>query len=95
MRDFPTVQWVRRCASSAGGLGSLLGWGTKISHALWLKKLKKKKKKEEEDLIVEPWKCTMGKQGFIFEEMNPWVDTCCLNDLLRNGIPAPNTCLHV
>ena len=27
------VQWLRLCASNAGGTGSVLGQGTKISHA--------------------------------------------------------------
>ena len=26
------VQWLRRCASTAGGTGSIPGWGTKIPH---------------------------------------------------------------
>ena len=26
------VQWLRPCASNAGGVGSIPGWGTKISH---------------------------------------------------------------
>ena len=29
------VQWLRFCASSAGGTGSILGWGTGIPHATW------------------------------------------------------------
>ena len=28
------VQWLRLCASSAGGIGSIPGWGTKIPHAV-------------------------------------------------------------
>ena len=27
-----TVQWLRFCASTAEGVGSILGWGTKILH---------------------------------------------------------------
>ena len=30
---FLAVQWLRLCASNAGYLGSILGWGNKISHA--------------------------------------------------------------
>ena len=26
------VQWLRLCASTAGGMGSIPGWGTKIPH---------------------------------------------------------------
>ena len=29
------VQWLGLCASSAGGMGSIPGWGTKIPHATW------------------------------------------------------------
>ena len=43
--DFPVVQWLRLCASNAGGAGSIPGQGTKIPHASWHgQKLKKKKK---------------------------------------------------
>ena len=42
------VQWLKLCASTVGGAGSIPGWGTKIPHALWYSqktnKLKKKKK---------------------------------------------------
>ena len=39
------VQWLRLCASYAGGLGSVPGQGTKISHAVWYcQKIKKKTK---------------------------------------------------
>ena len=29
----PAVQWLRLCTSTAGGTGSIPGWGTKILHA--------------------------------------------------------------
>ena len=29
------VQWLKLCASIAGGMGSISGWGTKILHAAW------------------------------------------------------------
>ena len=29
-----TVQWLGHCASTAGGMGSILGQGTKIPHAV-------------------------------------------------------------
>ena len=32
------VQWLRHCASNARGLGSIPGWGTKISHVCGLAK---------------------------------------------------------
>ena len=38
------VQWLRFCASIVGGVGSILGWGTKIPRAAWCgQKIKKKK----------------------------------------------------
>ena len=37
------VQWLRLCASNAGGVGSIPGAGTKIPHALRPKKEKRKK----------------------------------------------------
>ena len=33
MWDFSGVQWLRLCASTAGGTGSIPGWRTKILHA--------------------------------------------------------------
>ena len=32
-RDFPGGKWLRLCASTAGGTGSIPRWGTKIPHA--------------------------------------------------------------
>ena len=29
------VQWLRLRASNTGRVGSILGWGTKIPHAMW------------------------------------------------------------
>ena len=29
------VQWLRLCTSTAGGSGSIPGWGTRIPHAVW------------------------------------------------------------
>ena len=29
-----TIQWLRLCASNAGGVGSIPGWGAKILHAM-------------------------------------------------------------
>ena len=39
------VQWLRICASTVGGTGLILGWGTKILHIVWWVQSKKKKKK--------------------------------------------------
>ena len=33
--NFLMVQWLRLCASNAEGTGSILGWGTEMTHATW------------------------------------------------------------
>ena len=38
----PVVQWLRLCVSTTGGTGSILGQGTKVSHAMWYGQKKKK-----------------------------------------------------
>ena len=51
------VQWLRLCASTAGGTGSIPGQGTKILHAEWHgQKFKKKKerKKEKKNISMSP-----------------------------------------
>ena len=40
--DLLVVQWFRLCASNAGGMGLIPGWGTKIPHATWRGKKKKR-----------------------------------------------------
>ena len=42
----PVVQWLRLCASNAGGMGLIPGQGTKILHASRSGKEEKKKKKK-------------------------------------------------
>ena len=44
------VQWLRLCASYAGGLGSVPGQGTKISHAVWYRQKINKKPKNPVNL---------------------------------------------
>ena len=39
------VQWLRLCASTTGGMGLILGQGTKILHAIWHRQNKTKQKK--------------------------------------------------
>ena len=43
------VQWLRLHASTAGGLGSIPGWVTKIPHAHGAAKKKKTEKKRKEN----------------------------------------------
>ena len=43
-RDFLAVQWIRLCASNAGGVGSISGQGTKIPYALWHSQKRTKEK---------------------------------------------------
>ena len=49
------VQWLRLRASTAGGTGSIPGWGAKIPHTTWhgqkIKKIKKKKNATGLDVI--------------------------------------------
>ena len=41
------VQWLRLCASTAGGTGLIPGWGTKIPHAVWYGQKKKREREKE------------------------------------------------
>ena len=41
------VQWLRLCALTLEGLGSIPGWGTKIPQAMWHGRKKKKKKRHK------------------------------------------------
>ena len=47
LRTSLVVQWLELCASSAGGLSSILGWGTKIPQAVRCGQKKKKRFKEK------------------------------------------------
>ena len=42
IRTSLVVQWLRLCASMAGGTGLIPGWGTKIPHAAWHSQKKKR-----------------------------------------------------
>ena len=46
------VQWLRLRASTAGGMGLISDWGTKILHALWCSQKTKTKKQKIFKLIV-------------------------------------------
>ena len=65
------VQWLRLCVSSAEGLGSIPGRGTKIPRAVWHgQKIKKKKKSHSEDskgIKIKPPKTKNGR-GDLVEE---------------------------
>ena len=54
MGNFLVVQWLGLHTSSAGGRGSIHGWGTKIPHGTWCsqKKIKKKDDFDESDLFA-------------------------------------------
>ena len=49
IRDSRVVQWLGLCAHTAGGLGLIPGWGTKIPHAVW----HGPEKKEEEEMYIK------------------------------------------
>ena len=51
------VQWLRLCSSTSGGLGSIPGQGTKISHATWHGQ---KKKKEEGRVLSHTCACLVA-----------------------------------
>ena len=54
-RNSLVVQWLGLCASTAGGTGSLPGWGTKILHAAQCgenKKQANKKARKEKRLSM-------------------------------------------
>ena len=46
------VQWLRFCASTAGGVDSIPGQGTKIPHAAWPHTLLKRKRRLKENLTL-------------------------------------------
>ena len=41
------VQWLRVCTSTAGGMGLIPGWGTRILYTVWLGKKQKKEIKKK------------------------------------------------
>ena len=53
------VQWLRFCASNAGGLGSIPGWGSKTPH-----EAKKKKKKHSKMEMSKDVQDTWGKKDW-------------------------------
>ena len=48
------VQWLRLCASTAGGLGLIPSWEAKIPHTMQVEQPKKKKKIVEKMLRHTP-----------------------------------------
>ena len=58
------VQWLRLHASTAVGIGSIPGQGTKILHAIW----PKKKKKERKEKRVEAHGEEKSVQGRRYKE---------------------------
>ena len=51
------VQWLKLCASTVGGAGSIPGWGTKIPHALWYSQKTNKLKKKKKDIFLGGQEC--------------------------------------
>ena len=45
-------QWLKLCASNAGGVGLIPGQGTKIPHASWQKKNKNKKTQNRSNIVT-------------------------------------------
>ena len=60
------VQWLRLQAANAGGVGLILVWATKISHALrYGQKYKKKKKKKLKATFSESNRSRMWARSFV------------------------------
>ena len=55
------VHWLRFCASTAGGMGSVLGWGTKIPHTKPFSQKNKKRKPGQQIL-------SGVEEGFVSED---------------------------
>ena len=53
--EFPGVQWLGLQASTAGGMGSIPGWGTKTLHVTWPKTNKAKCKQVEGWVPTNKW----------------------------------------
>ena len=68
------VQGLRLCASTARGMGSSPGWGTKILHAAWSSQKKKKK-----TFVVE----------VTIKERRTDTATALWHPLIRSGLSAP------
>ena len=58
---FLAVQWLRLCASNAGGVGLIPGWGIKIPHIVHHKKKKKRINHEirDEERMLLPTKSAL------------------------------------
>ena len=57
------VQWLRLCASTAGGTGSIPGRGTKIPHAVQRGQKKKKKKMRDGWELVDKYPSSLPLCG--------------------------------
>ena len=69
--DFPGSPVLKTSPSTAGGVGSIPGWGTKIPHALQPKKSKHKKKKQYCDKFNKDFKHG-PHQKYIFLKSAMW-----------------------
>ena len=72
------VQWLRLCASTAGGMGSIPGWGTKIPHAAQYGQKEKRKKKRlclkcQLCVCVCVCVCVCGGGGYLWKWLS-WVE---------------------
>ena len=69
---FLVVQWLRLPASTAGGMGSIPGPGTKIPHATWRSQKKKKKfpLKFSDIYSTELWKPSQVTMAAVFHHQS-------------------------
>ena len=72
----PVVQWLRLCASTAGGKGSIPGQGTKIPHAVLCSQKKRKKKRKKWKKKKLPYDPAIPLLGIYLEKTIIWKDTC-------------------
>ena len=88
------VQWVRLCASTAGGMGSIPVWGTKTPHATphgW------KEKKDSDPLLVAAVIRKIRFSLFFSESQNFYMGTVPFNVIHLESlicIPIMSHCQH-
>ena len=78
------IQWLKLCASNAGGVGSILCWGTKIPHAPGNNQKKKKKKKD-----LTGWTYIKWKHGRMTRSRWIWVGSRCIKrEVMGSELPV-------
>ena len=103
-RGFLEAEWLRLQASSAGGIGSIPGQGTKFPQATWCsKKIKKKKKRfyierryflyPQKRIPEQPWTCAVNWTPSRGDDLNSSSELPCMwgaRTCLRGASPHLN-----